>query len=44
MRESWALYPPVTVPEAGDYLPLVPEEQTVTGALEREMKKLEGLR
>ncbi|MDR0403360.1 MAG: hypothetical protein LBH35_07210 [Treponema sp.] len=40
MRESWALYPPVTVPEAGDYLPLVPEEQTFTGALEREMKKL----
>jgi hypothetical protein len=44
MRESWTLYPPVTVPEAGDYLPLVPEEQTFTGALEREMKKLEGLR
>ena len=26
MRESWALYPPVTVPEAGDRLPDLPEE------------------
>jgi hypothetical protein len=44
MRESWAIYPSVTVPEAGDNLPEVPEEQTFTGALERELKKLEGLR
>ncbi|MDR0389012.1 MAG: hypothetical protein LBH73_02995 [Spirochaetaceae bacterium] len=40
MRESWAIYPPVTVPEAGDYLPPVPEEQTFAAALEREIKKL----
>jgi hypothetical protein len=39
MRESWALYPPVTMPEAGDNLPDVPEEETFTGAFEREMKK-----
>jgi hypothetical protein len=44
MRESWAVYPSVTVPEAGDYLPPVPEEQTITGALTRELKKLEALR
>jgi hypothetical protein len=42
MRESWAVYPPVTVPEAGDYLPLMPEEKTFTGMVEREMKKMEG--
>jgi hypothetical protein len=42
MRESWAVYPPVTVPEAGDNLPDVPEERAFTGAVEREMKKMEG--
>ncbi|MDR0710680.1 MAG: hypothetical protein LBF77_11510, partial [Spirochaetaceae bacterium] len=42
MRESWAVYPPVTVPEAGDNLLDVPEEKTFTGAVEREMKKMEG--
>jgi hypothetical protein len=29
MRESWALYPPVTVPEAGDRLPELPEERDI---------------
>jgi hypothetical protein len=42
MRESWAVYPPVTAPGAGDNLPDVPEEKTFTGAVEREMKKMEG--
>jgi hypothetical protein len=41
MRESWAIYPPVTAPGAGDNLPLVPGEETFTGALEREMRKIE---
>ena len=42
MRESWAVYPPVTAPGAGDNLPDVPEERTFTGAVEREMKKMGG--
>jgi hypothetical protein len=29
MRESWAVYPPVTVPEAGDHLPDLPEEAEI---------------
>jgi hypothetical protein len=29
MRECWALYPPVTVPEAGNQLPDLPEEQEI---------------
>jgi hypothetical protein len=29
MRESWALYPPVTVPEAGDNLPEMPGEAEI---------------
>jgi hypothetical protein len=29
MRESWALYPPVTVPEAGNQLPDLPEEEEI---------------
>jgi hypothetical protein len=29
MRESWLLYPPVTVPEAGDRLPDLPDEQEI---------------
>jgi hypothetical protein len=41
MRESWAVYPSVTVPEAGDNLPAVPEEETFVGAVEREIKKME---
>jgi hypothetical protein len=28
MRESWAVYPPVTAPGAGDNLPNLPEEET----------------
>ncbi|MDR2079177.1 MAG: transglutaminase-like domain-containing protein [Treponema sp.] len=39
MRDSWSVYPPVTVPEAGDNLPTVPEERAFTGGFEREMKK-----
>jgi hypothetical protein len=31
MWESWALYPPVTVPEAGDRLPDLPEEGEIAG-------------
>jgi hypothetical protein len=41
MRESWADYPSVTVPEAGDNLPDAPEEETFVGAVEREIKKME---
>jgi hypothetical protein len=29
MRESWLVYPPVTVPEAGDRLPELPEEREI---------------
>ncbi|MDR2049168.1 MAG: hypothetical protein LBP69_06910, partial [Treponema sp.] len=29
MRESWAVYPPVTVPEAGDHLPDLPAENEI---------------
>jgi hypothetical protein len=41
MRESWAVYPPVTAPGAGNRLPDLPEEGAFSGAVEREMKKLE---
>jgi hypothetical protein len=30
MRDSWSFYPPVTVPEAGNQLPDLPEEQEIT--------------
>jgi hypothetical protein len=29
MRDSWTLYPPVTVPEAADHLPDMPEENEI---------------
>ncbi|MDR1317802.1 MAG: hypothetical protein LBK13_13130 [Spirochaetales bacterium] len=29
MRDSWTLYPPVTVPEAADHLPGMPEENEI---------------
>jgi hypothetical protein len=40
MRESWKTYPPVSVPGAGDNLPLVPEEAEITGRFNVEMGKL----
>jgi hypothetical protein len=39
MRESWLLYPPVTVPEAGDRLPGLPEESEIARRLAEEAKK-----
>jgi hypothetical protein len=40
MRESWALYPPVTVPEAGDHLPLVPEEGEIIRRFTEAVRRL----
>jgi hypothetical protein len=40
MRESWALYPPATVPEAGDNLPELPEEAEITRILRETVKRL----
>jgi hypothetical protein len=42
MRESWALYPPVTVPEAGDRLPALPEEQEIARRFTEVLKKFEA--
>jgi hypothetical protein len=40
MRESWRVYPPVTVPEAGDRLPDLPEETEVAGRFTEAVKRL----
>jgi hypothetical protein len=40
MRESWAVYPPVTVPGAGDNLPLVPEEGEIIKRFTATAKRL----
>jgi hypothetical protein len=40
MRESWVLYPPVTVPEAGDNVPLLPEEAEIAGRFMNETGKV----
>jgi hypothetical protein len=40
MRESWAVYPPVTVPEAGDNLPALPEEGEIARRLGEVMGRL----
>jgi hypothetical protein len=42
MRESWAVYPSVTVPEAGDRLPVVPEEEEISGRFTEAVKRLGG--
>ncbi|MDR1319008.1 MAG: hypothetical protein LBJ90_05235 [Treponema sp.] len=42
MRESWAIYPPVTVPEAGDRLPDLPEEKEIAGRFTEAVKRLGG--
>jgi hypothetical protein len=42
MRESWALYPPVTMPEAGDNLPVVPEEGEISRRFTETVKRLEN--
>jgi hypothetical protein len=41
MRDSWALYPPVTVPEAGDRLPDLPEEKDIALRFTEAVKRLE---
>jgi hypothetical protein len=41
MRDSWALYPPVTVPEAGDRLPDLPEEKDIVPRFTAALKRLE---
>jgi hypothetical protein len=40
MRESWLTYPPVTVPEAGDRLPDLPEEGEVVRRFTETLKRL----
>jgi hypothetical protein len=40
MRESWALYPPVTVPEAGDAVPAPPEEGEILRRFKIEAQKM----
>jgi hypothetical protein len=40
MRESWAVYPSVSVPAAGDRLPLLPEEAVFLRAFDREARLL----
>jgi hypothetical protein len=40
MRESWAVYPSVTVPEAGDRLPDLPEEAEIAGRFTEAAKRL----
>jgi hypothetical protein len=40
MRDSWAVYPSVTVPEAGDRLPDVPEETEIARRFMEAAKKL----
>ena len=39
MRESWAAYPPVTVPEAGDILPDMPEERALARRLTEALQR-----
>jgi hypothetical protein len=41
MRESWGLYPPVTVPEAGDRLPDLPEEEDIAARFMEAVKRLQ---
>ena len=41
MRESWAIYPPVTVPEAGDRPPDLPEEGEIARRFMETVKQLE---
>jgi hypothetical protein len=40
MRESWAIYPPVTVPEAGDQPPDLPEEGEIAKRFTETVKRL----
>jgi hypothetical protein len=40
MRESWAVYPPVTAPGAGDRLPDLPEETEIVRRFTEAAKKL----
>jgi hypothetical protein len=40
MRDSWALYPPVTVPEAGDNLPVLPEAGEILRRFKIETEKI----
>jgi hypothetical protein len=42
MRDSWALYPPVTVPEAGDHPPDLPEEREIAGRFTEAVQRLGG--
>jgi hypothetical protein len=42
MRESWLLYPPVTVPEAGDRLPDLPEAGEIARRFAGTAKRLEN--
>jgi hypothetical protein len=39
MRESWAAYPPVTVPEAGAILPDMPEERALARRLTEALQR-----
>jgi hypothetical protein len=38
MKDSWALYPPVNVPDSGGKMPALPEEAALIKAIEQEMK------
>jgi hypothetical protein len=42
MAESWLVYPPVTVPEAGDRLPDLPEEGEIARRFAETAKKLQS--
>jgi hypothetical protein len=40
MKESWTVYPPVSVPGAGDRLPVMPEEADIIQALTQSLDRL----
>ena len=40
VRESWQLYPSVTIPKSGDVLPDMPAEQDIINSLQTELGKL----
>jgi hypothetical protein len=40
MRDSWLIYPPVSVPGAGDRLPSLPDEEALIRVIENELNRL----
>ncbi|MDR1587572.1 MAG: hypothetical protein LBS57_08965 [Treponema sp.] len=43
MQENWKVYQPASVPDAGEQLPVMPEDGEIIRAFERELTKLEDL-